>query len=80
MSISNGVICDESINRHMSQEFGIKGVLRIIGLNIHTVKFKRADRVKPIAVMNTGVRIENKIMPVNLFLIFQRMSIAKKVL
>lgn len=62
----------------MSQELGTVGVLRIIGLDYHSVKFKRADRVKPLAVMNTGVRIENEVVPVNPFFVFQRMCIAKK--
>ncbi|CAH1110229.1 unnamed protein product [Psylliodes chrysocephalus] len=69
ISINIGVIGDESINCHISQEFDTKDVLRIIDLEFHSIKF---------AIMNTGIRIENELVPVKPFLIFKRMCIPKK--
>lgn len=78
MSISTGVIGDEKINCHMSQEVGSAGISKIIVSDFYTVKFKRNDRIKSLGVMNAGIRIEDDIVPINPVLIFQRMCIAKE--
>ncbi|GBM77635.1 hypothetical protein AVEN_34460-1 [Araneus ventricosus] len=78
MSVSTGVIGDEKINCHMSQEIGCIGISKIIGSDFYTVKFKRNDRIKSLGVMNAGIRIEDDIVPINPLLIFQRMCIAKE--
>ena len=78
MSISTGVIGDEKINCHMSYEIGCTGISKIIGSDFYTVKFKRNDRIKSLGVMNTAIRIEEDIVPINPLLIFQRMCIAKE--
>lgn len=72
MSISTGVIEEEKINCHMSQKDGSDG---IIVSDFCTVKFNRDDRIKPLGVMNAGIRIDNDIVPL---LIFQRICIAKE--
>lgn len=78
MSISTGIIGNEKINCHMSQELGIASILKIIDCDFDTVKFRRKDKVTPLAVINTGIRIEEDIIPINPLLIFQRMCIAKQ--
>ncbi|GBN80878.1 hypothetical protein AVEN_177202-1 [Araneus ventricosus] len=78
MLISNGVIRDEKINCHMSQEIGCIGIYKIIDSDFYGVKFKQNDRIKSLGVMNKGIRIEGDIVPINPLLIFQRMCIAKE--
>ncbi|KMQ95977.1 hypothetical protein RF55_3772 [Lasius niger] len=44
MSISTGVVRDEKINCHLSEEIGAVGITRIIGEDFDSVKFKRKDK------------------------------------
>ncbi|GBL89150.1 hypothetical protein AVEN_255272-1 [Araneus ventricosus] len=50
ISISTGVVGDSRINYHMSKEEGILGIKRIEGSNFYTVRFRRNDRVQPLAL------------------------------
>ena len=78
MSLNTGIVGGEHINCHMSQEVGIIGISSIIGKDFHSVKFKRKDRVIPLAAVNTSIRIEEVEIPIDPLLIFHRMCIAKK--
>src|SRR5436190_19326000 len=49
ISISTGVIGDKTINCHKSQEIGMLGMLKIIGID--SVKFKRKDKVIPLSAV-----------------------------
>ncbi|GBN38116.1 hypothetical protein AVEN_100191-1 [Araneus ventricosus] len=48
--ISTGVVGDSRINCHMAKEEGILGIKKIEGSNFYTVKFRRNDRVQPLAI------------------------------
>ncbi|GBO18859.1 hypothetical protein AVEN_65399-1 [Araneus ventricosus] len=48
MSISTGVIGDEKINCHISQDIICIGISKIIGSDFYTVKFKRNGRIKSV--------------------------------
>lgn len=78
MSISTGIIGDEKISCHMSQEIGSAGISKIFCGDFYTVKFKWNDRVKALRVMNAGIRMEDEIITINPLLIFQRMCISKE--
>lgn len=70
MSISTGIIGDEKINCHMSQELGTASISKIVGGDFHSIKLKRKDRVNALGIINAGIRIEDDVIPINSSLIF----------
>ena len=65
ISISNGVVGDSMINCHMAKEIGTLGIKRIEGGNFHTVKFKRNDRVQPLALMSRAIKVHGESISIN---------------
>lgn len=77
MSLSTGVVADERINCHLSKEMGMKGIQRIVGGDFQAVKFKRSERVQPLAIMNSSIQIQDRAVVINPTTLFQRMTIVK---
>jgi len=48
---------------------------KIIGQTYGTVKLKRSNRVLPIAIINSSIRIREEIISIDPLLIFQRISL-----
>lgn len=78
MSISTGIVGDEKINCHMSREIGNNGLSRIIGENFDSVKFKRKDKVLPLATISNSIKVDTLSVPINPLLLFQRMCVTKQ--
>jgi len=76
-SIATGVVGDEKIDCHKAWEVGMKGVLEICGQDFGTVKFKRSQRVKSLALMNSGIPVGDNVVPINPTTLFQRITVAK---
>lgn len=72
MSISTGVVRDKKINCH-SEEIGAVGITRIIGEDFDSVKFKRKDKVLPLAIISNSIRPEDVNILINPLMLFQRM-------
>jgi len=77
ISISTGVVGDTTINCHNAYEIGLIEMKKIIGQTYGTVKLKRSNRVLPIAIVNSSIRIREEIISIDPLLIFQRISIMK---
>ncbi|KAL4100763.1 hypothetical protein QTP88_020794 [Uroleucon formosanum] len=77
ISISTGVIGDTTINCHNAYEIGLIEMKKIIGQTYGTVKLKRSNRVLPIAILNSSIRIREEIISIDPLFIFQRISIMK---
>ncbi|KMQ84206.1 hypothetical protein RF55_18200 [Lasius niger] len=54
------------------------GILKIIGNDFDSVKFKRKDKVIPLSVANSSIKIDEVAIPIDPLLLFQKMCIAKK--
>lgn len=78
ISLSTGVIADERINCHLSKEIGMKGIERIVDSDFEAVKFKRSERVQPLAIMNSSIQIQDRAVVINPTTLFQRMTIVKR--
>lgn len=78
MSISTRVVGDDKINCHLSEEIGAIGVSRIIGEDFDSVKFKRKDKVLPLAAISNSIRLEHITIPIKPLTLFQRMCLAKQ--
>lgn len=77
-SISTGVVGDSTIDCYNALKIGVHGIKKIIGSNFKDVKFKRVDKVHPLATVNSAIKIHDAIVPVDPMLLFQRIIIAKK--
>lgn len=55
----------------------MKGIQRIVGCDFQAVKFKRSERVLPLAIMNSSIQIQDRAVVINPITLFQRMTIAK---
>lgn len=78
MSISTGVVGNESINCHLAQELGLMGISKLEGSDFQTVKYKRNERCKPLGTMRSGITVDEETVAVDPLLIFRRICIAKK--
>lgn len=78
MFISTGVIGDEKINCHDSLEIDTKAMKDCVGDNFKDVKMKRANRICPLATVNSAIKVYGVLEPIDLLLLFQRICIAKK--
>lgn len=76
-SLSTGVVADDRVTCHKAKELGVKALNNIVGADFGSVKFKRNDRVKPLAVMNNAIQVDNQTVTVNPTTLFQRISVAK---
>ncbi|CAG9770015.1 unnamed protein product [Ceutorhynchus assimilis] len=78
MSLSTGVIGDENVNCHLSDQIGSSSLESIIGSNFGQVKFSRKKRVLPMRGFTSSVKLHNEVVPVDLYTIFRRISFHKK--
>ena len=66
MSLATGIIGDESINCHRSEEVGTDLVKINAGNNFHDVKFKHKMRVLPLSAVNPHSRVNDTVLPLSL--------------
>ncbi|CAG9772311.1 unnamed protein product [Ceutorhynchus assimilis] len=78
MSLSTGVIGDENVNCHLSDQIGSSSLESIIGSNFGQVKFSRKKRVLPMRGFTSSVKLHDEVVPVDLYTIFRRISFHKK--
>ena len=64
-----------TINCHNAYEIGLIEMKKIIGQSYGSVKLKRSNRVLPIAIINSSIRIREEITFIDPLLIFQRILI-----
>ncbi|CAG9761611.1 unnamed protein product [Ceutorhynchus assimilis] len=78
MSLSTGVIGDENVNCHLSDQIGSSSLESIIGSNFGQVKFSRKKRVLSMRGFTSSVKLHDEVVPVDLYTIFRRISFHKK--
>jgi hypothetical protein len=78
ISVTSGVVGYERINCHMAQEVGITSISRIINSGFQSVKFRRNERMQPLAVMSSAVKVGEVKIPINPTTLFQRITITKQ--
>ena len=78
MSISTGVTGGNNINCHNAFEVGKAGLEEIAGTNFHKVSFKRKNRVLSLKSVNSSLKIQEEIVPIDPMFIFQRICVARK--
>ncbi|GBO21137.1 hypothetical protein AVEN_39689-1 [Araneus ventricosus] len=62
----------------MAREEGILGIKKFEGTNFYTVKFRRNDRVQPLALMSNAIKVHNESVSINPTTLFQRFSITEQ--
>ena len=78
MSIGTGIIGSAAINCYAAKNVGEASIMRMIGKIFKDVKIKRSDRVCSLSTMYSSVKIDDKIVPIDPFLMYQRMLLLKK--
>lgn len=77
MSLTSGIVGDESVNCYKAYEVGKKAESKVFGKTLKDLKLRRGDRVLSISTMTSAVKIRDTIVPVDPLLLFQRISILK---
>lgn len=78
MSISTGIVGDDSINCHRAFEIGNSSMLALVGQTFDKIKFVRKKRVMSIQGFTSKVTIDGEDVPVNPETIFHRIALLKK--
>lgn len=78
MSISTGVIADESINCHKAFEKGTASMKTIEGKNFKELQLSRKNRVVPLRAMKATAKINGESAPISLDTIFRRIPFHMK--
>jgi len=78
MSIFSGQIGDDSINCHEAVEIGRVAMESIVGKHFSDVSLKRSSRVLTLATLNSSIKINGEVTPIDPQLLFQRISLTKK--
>lgn len=78
MSITTGMTVRDKINCHNAFNIGIASFQKIIGKNFHEIKFKRNDKILPLQIINSIIKIQEEIVPIDPLLLFQRICVTKK--
>lgn len=78
ISISTGILGDETINCHKAFEIGNSSMNSIVGTNFEQVKFVRKNRVMPIRGLQSKIKISNEEIVVNPDTLFRRIAMLKK--
>lgn len=77
-SISTGVIADDKINCHLAGEIGADMVSKMTNQSFSSLKFKRSERITPLAAMSRSITIESTRIPINTQTLFHRMILTKQ--
>lgn len=80
ISLSTGVVGNDSINCYKAAEVGNKMIEKIINLKFDDIKCKRKDRVLPLSCANCTIKINGQAVPIDPLKIFQRICILKKLM
>jgi len=78
MSIFSGLIGDASINCHEAVEIGRVAMDSIVGKHFSDVSLKRSSRVLTLASLNSSIKVNGEVTPIDPLLLFQRISVTKK--
>jgi len=78
MSIFSGLIGDASINCHEAVEIGRVSMDSIVGKHFSDVSLKRTSRVLTLASLNSSIKVNGEVTPIDPLLLFQRISFIKK--
>ncbi|KYN50606.1 hypothetical protein ALC57_11709 [Trachymyrmex cornetzi] len=78
VSLGTGVIGDNKVNCFKAFEVGTEAVQRVFGHKISDIKVGRKYRVQPLSIMTSKIKINDKDVPIDPTLLFQRMCLVKK--
>lgn len=74
VSLSTGVVADDTVNCDSAMEVGLEGVREIVGNNFHDVTIKRKNKVVPLSAMSGTIKIRGEEVLVNPQQLFMRIS------
>ena len=78
MSISTGVIGNETINCDAAVATGTASMNKLVGKTFGEVTLHRKDRVLPLAAVNSSVKIRQETVPINTMQLFSRIICVAK--
>lgn len=78
LSLSTGIVGGTQINCHQAEEVGRQLVAKTLRNNFADVKLRRKDKVLPLGVESSAIKINDETVPVDPLLLFQKIAIAKK--
>lgn len=78
ISIATGIIGNKEINFHDAFNVGKVSPEKMYGLQFNEISFKRKERVLTLSIINSSIKIHDKLVPVDIHLLFQRICVAKK--
>ena len=79
-SIATGVSGNSQINCHEAFKIGVDSMKKINNENFKDLKLRRKDKcLSLLATVNSKIKIDDTIVPVDPLLLFQRISVMKKI-
>ena len=78
MSISTGVIGNDTINCDAAVAIGTASMNKLVGKTFGEVTLHRKDRVLPLAAVNSSVKIQQETVPINTVQLFSRIIYGKR--
>ena len=72
VSLSSGIVGDETINCDSAVTCGLSAMARVVGLNFGQIKLKKSETVRSLATVTKGVKIRDDVIPVDTMTLFNR--------
>jgi len=78
MSLTTGIIANDEIHCHDAYNIGHISMKNMVGQTFDNLKFKRSNRVLPLLLVNSSVKIHDCKVAIDPLLLFQRISLNNK--
>jgi len=78
ISIVTGVVGDTTITCYNAVAVGKQAMAKMVNSTFSNIKLARKDRALPLSIVSSSIQIKDEKIPVDPFLLFQRISISKK--
>lgn len=72
ISLSTGIVADDSINCASAVECGMAALKRMVGKSFEDIHLKRSDKVLSLATMNSAVKVNDDVVVVDTMQLFNR--------
>ena len=77
VSLSSGIVGDSSVNCDKVMEIGTESMKKIVGKNFGDLTMQRKDRVFPLSVMTSSIKVKDTVIPIDVQKLFHRIVVLK---
>lgn len=76
MSLSTGLVGDESIDCHRAFEKGLESMVKMVGVDAETYKHSKLNCVKTLIATTPVMEVDNEKVPIDTTLLFQKIAVS----